>query len=61
MKGIANTLAVIGILLLIYSIVGKFIGGPGIGLGIVATHASAGIAMANSIMLIAILLKLSGK
>lgn len=61
MKNLVNLLAAIGILLVIYSILGRFIGGTTIGLGIVHVQATSGLILGNSLMLIALLIKLTGK
>lgn len=61
MKNVANLLAVIGILLVIYSILGRFIGGVTIGLGIFKIQALSGLVVGNSLMLIAVVIKLTGK
>lgn len=58
MKGLGNVLVAIGVLLILFSVVGKFVGGPTIGLGLVDIDAISGIIMANSILLIGIFLKL---
>lgn len=61
MKNLANALAVIGILLVIYSVLGRFVGDATIGLGILKIQALSGLVLANSIMLIAVVIKLTGK
>lgn len=61
MKNLGNLLAVIGILLVIYSILGRFVGSATIGLGIVQVQATSGLILGNSLMLIAVLIKLTGK
>lgn len=61
MKNLVNVLGVVGILLVIYSILGRFVGDATIGLGIVKIQAVSGLTLANSIMLIAILIKSMGK
>lgn len=61
MKNLANLLAVIGILLVIYSILGRFVGGTTIGLGLLRVQATSGLILANSLMVIAVLIKLTGK
>ena len=61
MKTLGNALAVIGILLVLYATLGRFIGNPTIGVGIVRIQAGSGLVMANSLMLISLLIKLSGK
>jgi len=57
MKKLIKTLAVLGILLVIYSVVFRFVSETSIGLGLVRLSAGAGLTMANSLMLIALLLK----
>ena len=61
MKNLVNILAGIGILLVIYAIVGKLMGLPFISLGIVKTFPLTSLVLANSLMLIAVLIKLSGE
>lgn len=61
MKNVANLLAVIGILVVIYSILGRFLGDATIGLGLFKIQAASGLVLANSLMLIAVLIKLTGK
>lgn len=61
MKMVANVLAVIGILLVVYSVFGRFYGVPAIGAGIIESYARSGLIMANSLILIAILIKLKDK
>ena len=61
MKQLANVVAVVGVLLFLYSVVGRFIGGNTIGLGILELRAGSGLVTANSLMLIAALLKLNEK
>ena len=58
MKGLGKIVAVAGILLLVYSVMGRFVGGETIGLGLVKLSALSGVVAANSLLLIAILLKL---
>lgn len=57
MKGLGNILGFAGILLVIYTLIGRFIGAPTIGFGIAVIEAKAGLLMANALMLIAILMK----
>jgi len=61
MKNIANVLAVLGILVIVYSTIGKLIGQVAIGFGIVRVYPTSGLIIANSLFLIAILIKLSSK
>lgn len=61
MKNLANLLVVIGVLLVVYTVLGRFVGGATIGLGVLKMQASTGLVAANSIMLIAVLIKLSAK
>jgi hypothetical protein len=58
LKQVGNIVAMAGLLAFVYSFLGRFIGGPTIGLGIIKAEASSGMAAANSVMLIAILMKL---
>ncbi|MFH1790800.1 MAG: hypothetical protein ABH885_02310 [Candidatus Omnitrophota bacterium] len=61
MKAIANVLALLGILLVVYAIAGRFIGVPQIGRGIIAVNAGSGVMTGNALMLVAIVLKLWSK
>lgn len=61
MKNLANLLAVIGILLVIYSVLGRFIGGQTIGMGILKAQATSGLILGNSLMLIAATIRFMGK
>ena len=61
MKQIGNIIAGVGILLFVYSVIGRFVGGTTIGMGIVELTARSGLVTANSLMLIAILFKMSEK
>ena len=56
MKGLGNMIAVLGVLVFVYSIVGRFVGGNTIGLGLVKTTATAGLVLGNGIMLIGIVI-----
>ena len=49
--------ALLGVLLLIYSILGRFVGSTSLGLGIISVSAPSGILLANSFMLLSILIK----
>lgn len=57
MKKIINLLAIAGIALALYSIIGRFIGGPIINLGIIYLKATTGLLVSNTLLLLAILLK----
>lgn len=61
MKNLSNVLAVLGVLLVVYSVIGRFLAEPSIGMGIIKISGLAGLAMANSLMLISIILKLGNK
>lgn len=61
MKNLANILAGIGILLIAYAVIGKLTAMPFINFGIVKTFPFTCLIMANSLMLIAVLIKLSSK
>jgi hypothetical protein len=59
MKGLGNTLIIAGVLLVLYSILGRFVGkGAGIGLGIVNIKAASGIVMATFCVALGIAAKL---
>ena len=49
--------ALLGVLLLIYSVLGRFIGSTSLGLGIISISVPSGILLANSFMLLSILIK----
>lgn len=57
MKKIGDVLAVIGIILVVYSFLGRFISEPTLGFGIIKVSANSGLTFANSLLLISILLK----
>lgn len=61
MKRSGNILIVIGILLVIYSIIEKFIGQATINLGQIEIHAISGVIIANTIILLGISLKIWNK
>lgn len=61
MKKIGDILALIGILMVVYTILARFVGGPSIGFGLVQMEAKAGLTVANSLMLVALLIKISVK
>lgn len=61
MKKLGNVLAVIGILLVVYSIIEKYVGAPTINLGAVEIDAISGVTLANALMLIGLSLKLWDK
>ncbi|TRZ48132.1 MAG: hypothetical protein D4S01_10945 [Dehalococcoidia bacterium] len=51
----------LGVLLLIYSILGRFIGSTSLGLGIISISVPSGILLANSFLLLSILIKSASK
>jgi hypothetical protein len=57
MKGLGKILVIIGVLLCIYSVAGKFVGAPTIGLGLIELDAISGVIMAIFIIVLAIALK----
>jgi hypothetical protein len=61
MNILKKTFGVLGILMLIYSITGRFIGQPGLGFGIIPFKVQTGILLANSLMLISLLIKTGNK
>lgn len=61
MKTLANIIAVLAILLFIYSILGRFVGETTIGLGVIKALPRSGIVVANFFMLLAIMVKLWSK
>ena len=59
MKSVGNTLVILGLLILIYSIIGRFfIGGPAIGLGFIKLKAISGVTTATFCVLLGIAVKL---
>ena len=58
MKNISNIVGLVGVAVLVYAIVGRFIGGHTLGLGFVSIIASSGLLIANSLILVAIFLRL---
>ena len=59
MKGLGNALVILGVVVVLYSILGRFMGrGPGIGLGIIHIKAASGIAMATFCVALGIAVKL---
>jgi len=60
MKGIGSMIAMLGILVFVYSIIGKFVGAPTIGFGIVRANALSGLVLANGIMLLGIIINQLG-
>ena len=61
MKRIGDILGIAGILLALYTLIGRFIGGPTVGFGLVEIQAKSMLATANSMMLISLLIRTSGK
>lgn len=59
MKGLSNVLVGLGILVLVYSILGRFVGASTLGLGIMQLSSTAGITFANALLLLGILTKLN--
>ncbi|MFC1807890.1 hypothetical protein ACFL0T_05940 [Candidatus Omnitrophota bacterium] len=59
MEGIGKILAVLGVLMAIYTILGRFLGGPTIGLGIITLQASTGLLVAILLITMAILFQIS--
>jgi len=59
MKGFASLLGLMGVLVALYSIVGRFVGSSTIGFGIVVITAKSGLILANTLILVAILMKSS--
>jgi len=57
MKNLGNLISAMGILLFVYSIVGKFIGGPTIGLGFLVTSSLSGMVFGVGLMLIGMIAK----
>ncbi|MFH1996159.1 MAG: hypothetical protein ABIJ27_04065 [Candidatus Omnitrophota bacterium] len=57
MKKIANVLAAVGVFMVVYAVIGKFIDEPTIGLGILVIQPKVGLLLANSLMLAAVIIK----
>ncbi|MBI4678225.1 MAG: hypothetical protein HY748_11640 [Elusimicrobia bacterium] len=51
MKLLGNILAGAGIVVAVYSVIGRFAGGPTIGLGMIAASAQSGLVFANLLLL----------
>ena len=58
MRNLGGIVSAIGILVFIYAFAGRFVGRPTIGLNIVEVSATAGLVVANSMMLIGIIITL---
>jgi len=58
MKKVGDILVAGGIFLFLYSTLGRFIAGPEIGMNILKASAASGLVMANSVMLVGIIVKL---
>ena len=56
-KKIYSILAIIGIILVVYGILGRFIGAQTIGLGIIKVKAMSAAILGNSFMLAALIVK----
>ncbi|MFH1593686.1 MAG: hypothetical protein ABID09_03195 [Candidatus Omnitrophota bacterium] len=61
MKNAGVFISVLGILVFVYAIGGRFIGSNTIGFGAARATATAGMVVANGIMLIGIIINLWGK
>jgi len=57
MKMLSGLLGLLGILLALYAIFGRFVGGMTIGLGIISISAQSGLVLANTLILISLLLR----
>jgi hypothetical protein len=57
MKKLIDLLVIVAVLLLLYSIIGRFIGRPTVGFGVIKSQASSGILLANSLMLVVLIIK----
>ena len=57
MKNLSNILGMAGVLALIYALLGRFVGAPTIGLGILHVKAEAALTLANSLLLLSIVIK----
>jgi len=61
MKGLSNILGIIGVLLAVYALIGRFIGAATIGLGVISIDAKSGLILANTFILLSLLLRPSAK
>ena len=57
MKNLGNTVVVVGFLLFVYAVMARFVDAQTIGYGLVTASSQSGIIVANSLMLIGIIIK----
>lgn len=58
MKNLGNALTIVAILMVIYSILGRYVGAPTIGLGLFKINAISGVIMAIFFIVLGIAIKL---
>jgi len=61
MKGLSNILGIVGILLAVYALIGRFVGAASIGLGIISIDAKSGLILANTLILLSLFFRPSAK
>ncbi len=57
MKNLGNTAIVVGLLLFAYAVAARFLDAPTIGYGLITASSQSGVIVANSLMLIGIIIK----
>ena len=58
MKGLSKIIGMVGILLAVYSVIGRFVYQPTIGFGLAPLSATAGLVASANVMLISIVVRL---
>jgi len=61
MKGLSNILGIVGALLAVYTLIGRFVGAATIGFGIMSIDAKSGLILANTFILLSLLFRPSAK
>jgi hypothetical protein len=57
MKALANVLGIVGVLVVLYALIGRFVGSASVNYALVKTTASGSLTVGNSLLLLALLLK----
>ena len=57
MKNLGNAVIIVGLLLFVYAVTARFVDARTIGYGLITASSQSGIIVANSIMLIGIIIK----
>ena len=57
MKKFADLIGLLGIISIIYAILGRFLGGPGLGLGLLYISAPTGLVAGATLIIVALFLK----